>query len=799
MRHTTIIIALLVSFLSFCQENIDENLIETIANNSYLHNYNIENFYLHTNKNYYFSEENIDFKAYVVNEINNKPNLETTNLHINLYDFDNKLVLSHLFHVKDGKSFGTIKLPKDLKSGEYILQLDTQWNRNFKEGSNFSITIKNLNEISNNSTNATIKNTTNINNTKLNNLPITFFTKSGILLKNTENTIYFKLKNKDDAYVVGGIVDNKLGREIAKIIAINNDYAKCNFFYDSDYTAVFYHDDKDKKIKLPAAKKIGFALLKSALNNNEVINFQLKTNRETIINKKNKFIYAVLHKKGYLKTKASFNLSENIQNYNFNILKADLFNGTNTISIFDNQNKIIAEKSFYYKNNLQIDVSAKIIEQKKDSAIINLKLNNYYKKSNISISVIHKDNEVVDYNSKITNTLSDKIVVFNTPEGIDPFFNKKNLGNSFIYQKKTKQKLLYDKEFGIRLKGQLNSTLKNPTNYQVTLSSNTNNIFTSTSLNADKTFKFNKLYLTHPSEFALLLLNKNGKSQEARFYVYNHYVDYQANNMLKSRKIKTNFSTILDSIKTPLKTSLNIDLPLSKDAELLDEVVLDNIKKREQKRIKEIKKENPFLAINAGHSRDYLIDPNQNFMTLEQYLRTIQGIRVYNDTSFVRVLNKRMGNGLNNGTNNLVSISIDNTFVSQEIGGLPNPFRPVTDFELISVNLSGLGNGTRYENGIINLITRKGKSVSNKNQISKVYKTSNGFNKNQQDITENSLFFPNKSSKNAFSTLDWLPDITLNPNTSNIIKIKKPKTEHVRLIINGISDDGDLIYKIIDL
>ncbi len=57
-----------------------------MSDNGYIHDYNIENFYLHTDKNFYFTEEHIYFKAYTVSEINNKPNLNTRNLHINLYD-----------------------------------------------------------------------------------------------------------------------------------------------------------------------------------------------------------------------------------------------------------------------------------------------------------------------------------------------------------------------------------------------------------------------------------------------------------------------------------------------------------------------------------------------------------------------------------------------------------------------------------------------------------------------------------------------------------------------------------------
>ena len=69
----------------------------------------------------------------------------------------------------------------------------------------------------------------------------------------------------------------------------------------------------------------------------------------------------------------------------------------------------------------------------------------------------------------------------------------------------------------------------------------------------------------------------------------------------------------------------------------------------------------------------------------------------------------------------------------------------------------------------------------------------------KEKITDTELFYPNKTSENIYGTIDWVPNFTLNPNTTNILKIKKPIDEHVKLIIQGISLDGDLIYKIIEL
>ena len=86
MKLTTLLFVFITSFFSYSQTSVNDDHINTIINSDYINNYTVENFYLHTNKDFYFTEENILFKAYVVHEEDNKPFLETTNLHVSLYN-----------------------------------------------------------------------------------------------------------------------------------------------------------------------------------------------------------------------------------------------------------------------------------------------------------------------------------------------------------------------------------------------------------------------------------------------------------------------------------------------------------------------------------------------------------------------------------------------------------------------------------------------------------------------------------------------------------------------------------------
>ncbi|AUC76094.1 hypothetical protein [Olleya sp. Bg11-27] len=792
MRYHLGVIFFIISNALYGQNTAKKSPLATIENNPYFHNYNIENFYLHTNKSLYFTEEQVFFKAYVVTEANNKPNLDTKNLHVNLYDFNNKLVLSKLFYTKNGVSSGSIALPKDLKSGEYTIQLDTQWNKNFKEGSNFTIEIHNLKDPNRILSFLDSEEMDDIENEDVEQKEtiITFFPESGSLLNNVENTIYFNVKSRNEVQITGKIVDTNTGQEVAKIENINSTSAKSTFNYNSNYVAVFNIDGITQQLQLPQANPTGFILSKTDSKQDNIVNFKLRTNTKTLATTVNKFTYAVLHQKGVVNSTAPFNLSENILTYNLNFIKTDLFQGLNTISVFDSQNRLVTERSFYNQGEKKGDILTSIIKQDKDSITLDLSLVNINKATNISISVLHEDSDVFDYKSKITNSLLYQESDFNTAEDHDLYFQKPQPNSSFVYHARTKQKLPFTKEYGLKLIGKLNKAVKKTKNYQVTIVASANELFTSTKLNTDNTFKFEKLYLTHPSEYTLLLMNKKGKSEEARFYIYSLNINYHPNKILKNKSITTNKKR-----KNLIYQNGNTDIffPIAKNIEHLDEVILENVRDKRERKIKEIKKENPFLAINAGFSRDYLIDPEKDHQTLEQYLRTkVSGVRVRNN--FVYSIRR---SGMNRGPN-LIKINLDGITVSQTIG-LIAPNQPVSNFELISINPSGLGGGITSENGVLNLISRKGKSIYSTKHVSKTYKTITGFEEQNEKITDIKLFYPNKKSEHLFSTIDWIPNFNLNPNTTNILKIKKPMGEHVKLIINGFSLDGDLIYKIIEL
>ncbi|WP_289046498.1 hypothetical protein [uncultured Olleya sp.] len=167
---------------------------------------------------------------------------------------------------------------------------------------------------------------------------------------------------------------------------------------------------------------------------------------------------------------------------------------------------------------------------------------------------------------------------------IDYYFQKQqdlSLPNNLIKQKK----ILFNNETGLFINGVLNTKIENPTDYKIMLTSKINNLLLTTTLNNDKTFNFEKIYLAHPSEYSLSLMNKKNKPIKGDFFVYDTNTKYKAESIIKVDKAKKNNLDITSNTK---KSVVNLDLPKQKNLEILDEVILDDVEKLKEKKIKKI-------------------------------------------------------------------------------------------------------------------------------------------------------------------------------------------------------------------
>jgi hypothetical protein len=119
----------------FAQQKSNENNTTKIAFS--------EKIYLQLNSNVFTSDQTVWFKAIVTN-VNHNPTSLSNVLHVDLINFDERIVASKLLKIENGAadSFFELQELAPLSSGRYMIRAYTKWNTNFKENKNDFISKK---------------------------------------------------------------------------------------------------------------------------------------------------------------------------------------------------------------------------------------------------------------------------------------------------------------------------------------------------------------------------------------------------------------------------------------------------------------------------------------------------------------------------------------------------------------------------------------------------------------------------------------------------------------------------------
>lgn len=100
-----------------------------------------EKVYLHTDRDYYYPRESIWFKAYLGYSLPLLRDTLSRTLYVELISPSRKPVDSKVYRINEGVTWGDIKLPDSLPSGQYYLRAYTNWMRNYGDSALFVKTI----------------------------------------------------------------------------------------------------------------------------------------------------------------------------------------------------------------------------------------------------------------------------------------------------------------------------------------------------------------------------------------------------------------------------------------------------------------------------------------------------------------------------------------------------------------------------------------------------------------------------------------------------------------------------------
>ena len=802
--------AIIFTASAFSQKENKSTTEDFLDNNPYLHGLKVEKFFLHTNKSTYYAGEKVWFKAYVVNDADNKPSLETTNLHINLYNTKKELISNQLFLVKDGTTHGEIELQKELSSGKYYIELTTQLNQNFDN--NASITSIEVLNLTNNSVDTQLTDNASQSETiavEKESLDIQFFPDSSDLLEDAINSISFTATaNSNSIKITGDIIDNTTNIVVAKLETNNFGMGSFKLYYrpERTYSAKINYNNEVKTIQLPKASSIGILIEENTgLKNDTSIGFTIKTNINTLSTNNRKTLFAVLHRNGFTKTVVPIPLNRKSLNYSFNILKSNLFDGVNIITVFNNTNEPISEYTFFnqIKEKEFLDVTK--LYKEKDSITLGFNIKNGLKNANISISILptntkmyHKQSSILTsfllapYLEKVHVNLNEYFESSNAEDDIDFLLKISAKKNSLSYKKNIREVLL--PENGLIIKGNVSSNVKDLTNYKVLLSSEENNILLIDSIGTSNSFSFNNLILKHPSNYKLALLDQQGKIIKTGFRITHEKLQYKPNQLLEKEAV------LLNKVNSTKKNE-DFDIFDSSPPLLIDDsTLLDvvNVKGKNKNSYQEKEEKLKKLGIKKsvlenGFAQLHIIEKDKEAYSIADYLNRIPGIKVLmNNPPRFSIINSRGKSSLlgNAPMQILVDGIISDTEYLESMRA--------SDFSAISVNLSGAGAGARGQGGFINLYTKNGKYSEYKSTVNKDIKISEtefGFSIGS-NYEKSQLIFSDKLSKELYSTIDWFPNFNINTNSTNKIKFNTEGFEDVKVIINGMDTDGNLIFKI---
>jgi TonB-dependent SusC/RagA subfamily outer membrane receptor len=143
MRKFRFIFLLFIAsiFVAFVAQ--DDKLKQVIDNFNKFHtSHTQEKIYLHTDKPYYATGDQIWFKAYVVDAQTMRPSALSKIMYVDLINQKNQVKKTLRLPLTAGFGWGNIELADSLKEGNYRLRAYTNWMRNFDEAFFYNQTFK---------------------------------------------------------------------------------------------------------------------------------------------------------------------------------------------------------------------------------------------------------------------------------------------------------------------------------------------------------------------------------------------------------------------------------------------------------------------------------------------------------------------------------------------------------------------------------------------------------------------------------------------------------------------------------
>lgn len=778
MRLQLTFISLLFFLHTFSQTKTNTDKV-----NSYIENYfrlDRENIHVQFNKNTYVNNEDIGFKGYVLSKNNGKLNQSTTNIQLVIYDEKEQIVLKQLLFTNKGTFAGGIHLTDTFKSGIYHFHFYTNWMNNFNEDDSFTQKI----EIIDKNDTYSLPSSTPLYKTA----QVTFFPESGIIINEINNRVGVRITDcNQNGIETSGIqvVDSK-GNEITTFNT--NTVGNGNFYFipntDENYSIKLKNDKLSLLEPIPKIAETGLAL---SYNNNlpkNIVAIALKTNEKGLeLYKGKKYIILIQQDGNSIQKELTFTGDETEQVVLFD--KKFVSKGVNSIRLLDENLNEITERLLYEYGS---DKAATTMEAKaiaNDSIL--LMGNTATKNSNLSISILPKDNVHLEQNKSIAGSFYLNAYLEHPENNNFLYFDQNNptrkqdMDLLMLNQTRTKflweniknkpPKTNYTFNKGVTISGAVEKNTAGNTNYRISLIQLKNSVFEETKIDKNGNFKFEHFFAQDSTVFLLQMMNEKSivkfTKMEARVTTdektFHLPISFEKSSCPLEKKPENNFTfaksafedgavdlagvTVQNTFKKEIFAHKN-DMSLNATAFKIDDSDFGNVL--------------DFIGRNGFRTG---IDPEENIA----YIR----------------------NSRDAFSDNPPAVYIDN--VQQTDFNLLYSL-DLGDVDEIYIDKSGASDMVASVSGTIKIFLKQGAGVNDyfRAKYTSLLVTT-GFAKN---INFKNATFETQKEYFYFGTLNWTPTIETKDNPNFQLRFPKTGQTAIKVLIEGISEDGQVLSEI---
>ncbi len=341
-----------------------------------------EKVYVHTDRDYYTADDDIWFKAYLVDAQTNLLNNSSNNLHVELVSPQGQIFNNEVINLTNGTGTGDFKLTDSIPAGNYRLRAYTNWQLNFGNAFIFekNITIYNT---ATNSSPITVSSTGGglpklTSSPKLSGGPvIRFFPEGGSMVENVAGLVAFKAEDPTGKTVtVKGNLVSSTGDTLSRFESTTMGMGSFVYIPEPNKTYTVkgvFNNNQPFNTQLPAALPKGYVLHVSNADSAH-LRITISTNEATMTDNPEKEVTFMARHAGvrFLNSQIKFVFLQ----INATVPKNKFPAGISSVTIYDKQLKPQCERLVYVPDS----TSAKAISVKTDKQ-------QYASKEKVTVSI----------------------------------------------------------------------------------------------------------------------------------------------------------------------------------------------------------------------------------------------------------------------------------------------------------------------------------------------------------------------------------------------------------------------------